>query len=145
MSFLFDTNVISEIRHPQGDRLVKERFSTIPPDRLYTSAIVYGELTHGIAALPNGRKKKLLEAWCHQFEDQFGDRILPFDRQTAKIWGTLTASCHREGTGIGAMDGQIAATAIHHKMTLITRNEKHFKRTGVKIWNIWKRAINESF
>lgn len=141
MSYLFDTNVISEIRHSQGDRLVKERFSMIPPDRLYTSAIVYGELTNGIAALPDGRKKKLLEAWCDQFEDQFGDRILPFDRHIAKIWGTITASCFSAGTRISAMDGQIAATAISHQMILITRNEKHFKPTGVKIWNIWKRAM----
>ena len=106
MSYLFDTNVISEIRHPQGDKLVKERFATIPPDRLYTSAIVYGELTNGIAALPNSKKKRLLEVWCDQFEDQFGDRILPFDRHAAKIWGTINANSLRVGTRIGALDGQ---------------------------------------
>ena len=141
MSYLFDTNVISEIRHPQGSRVVKERFCAIPEGQLFTSAIVYGELTSGIAALSKSRKKSLLEAWCREFEDQFSARILPFDRQTAKIWGNITATCREMGTTLGAIDGQIAATAISHQMVLITRNEKHFKHTGVKIWNIWKRSI----
>ena len=141
MNFLVDTNVISEVQHHQGSDHVKQRFAEIPQERLLTSSIVFGELTKGVAALPNGKRKNGLEVWLEQFEIVFGDRILPFDRDSAKIWGRMVAECQTEGYRVSVSDGQIAATALQHSLIVITRNEKHFHRTGAKAWNIWETDL----
>ena len=138
MKFLFDTNVISEVRHPKGDSKVKERFAEIPQSDLYTSSVVFAELTKGIWSLAKGRRRDSLLEWLDQFEKQFGDRILPFDQSTAKIHGKMVAEALSKGIQIGSSDGQIAASAIKYNLTVITRNERDFKHTGAKIWNIWK-------
>lgn len=141
MKFLADTNVISEIQHPQGSETVKERFRRIEPADLFTSSIVFGELTKGVISLPVGRRKDRLATWLEQFESEFGDRILPFGRELAKVLGQIAAKCQAEGVSISVSDGQIAATAVCHDLVVITRNEKHFRHTGAKIWNIWERPI----
>ena len=138
MKYLFDTNVISEVRHPNGDSDVKSRFAAIPQADLYTSAIVFAELSKGVYILPKGKRRSSLIDWLDGFEQQFSDRILPFDRITAKIHGQLVADAASRGIQISVSDGQIAATAIQNKLQVITRNEKDFVHTGATIWNIWK-------
>ncbi len=76
-------------------------------------------------------------SWLDQFEQQFSDRILAFDRVTGKIHGEMVANALRKGIQIGVSDGQIAATAIQYDLEMITRNEKDFAHTGATIWNIW--------
>ncbi len=138
MRFLVETNVLSELRHPQGDPQVKERFRRIDEVDLFTSAIVFGELAKGVASLPAGKRKDRLNSWLEQFEAGFGDRILPLDREVAKMWGQIVAACQAEGAAVGVSDGQIAATAVFHDLVVITRNGKHFQHTRAKIWNIWE-------
>ena len=91
MRFLVDTNVISEVRHPKGSRVVKRRFRELDTETVFTSVVVFGELTKGVRSLPKGRRKTGLEVWLGQFESGFGDRILPIDPQVAKVWGELMA------------------------------------------------------
>jgi predicted nucleic acid-binding protein len=98
MRWLLDTNVISEIRHPQGDQEVKRRIAALPSEALYISAIVYGELVKGVRRLPDGERKSELMRWLHKLETDFGDRILPFDRDSAKSWGDLVAGRESRGT-----------------------------------------------
>lgn len=138
MRFLVDTNVISELRHPQGDIDVKRRFARLAAENVFVSVVVFGELSKGVALLTSGHRKRELRVWLSEFEDSFGDRILPLDRETARIWGTLTARCSNNGHSISVPDGQIAATALHHDLTLITRNVRDFRGTNLRIWNIWE-------
>jgi predicted nucleic acid-binding protein len=139
MRFLVDTNVISEIRHSEGNESVKDRFRRLDHENVFTSAIVFGELTRGVHSLPKGKRKEKLLAWLNEFESSFGDRILPFDREVAKVWGEIVAKGLGAGKRVSVSDGQIAATAIFHDLVVITRNEKHFLSTGAKVWNIWEQ------
>lgn len=138
MRYLLDTNVISELQNAKGDDLVKMRFRRLDAETLFVSAVVVGELQKGIRRLPDGRKKHDLESWFNDFTLEYNNRILPFDVDTAQIWGDLVAKFEREGRPISFADGQIAATAIQHGLVLITRNTKDFKNTGTRLWNIWE-------
>ncbi len=73
MRVLLDTNVISEIRHPNGNEFVKHRIAAVHADVLFVSAVVFAELTKGVLRLPKGRKRKELLLWLKRFESDFGD------------------------------------------------------------------------
>lgn len=139
MRWLLDTNVISEIRHPQGDREVKRRISALPSESLFLSAIVFGELVKGVRRLPESERKGELLGWLVKLETDFGDRILPFDREAARIWGGLVAASEARGLSIGMADGQIAATAIQNNVVLVSRNTRHFDLPELQLWNPWER------
>jgi predicted nucleic acid-binding protein len=139
MKWLLDTNVISEIRHLQGDREVKRRISALPSESLFISAIVFGELVKGVGRLPEGERKAALLGWLVNLETDYGDRIVPFDRESARIWGELTAGIEARGLSVGMADAQIAATAIQHRMVLVSRNTRHFDLPGLRLWNPWER------
>jgi toxin FitB len=136
--YLVDTNVISEVRHPTGNPRVKQRFALLKAGSLFCSSVVFGELTRGVAKLPAGKRRRELESWLTQFETRFANRILPFDHETARLWGRLSAECEAKGVLLGMADAQIAATAIQHGLILITRNARHFETTGARVWNIWE-------
>ncbi len=137
MRYLLDTNVISEIRHPEGNLEVKRRIAELDPENLFTSAIVFAELNKEVLRLPKGKRKTGLISWLNRFEIEFGGRILAFDRESARIWGGLVAEGEDMGRQIGASDGQIAATGIQHGLIVVTRNVRHFANTGVRLWNVW--------
>jgi predicted nucleic acid-binding protein len=139
MRWLLDTNVISEIRHPQGDREVKRRISALPSESLFISAIVLGELVKGVQRLPEGERKGELLRWLVSLETDYGDRIVPFDRESARVWGELAAGIEARGLSIGMADGQIAATAIQNRMVLVSRNTRHFDLPELRLWNPWER------
>lgn len=138
MRWLLDSNVISEIRHPHGDRDVKRRIAALPPEALYISSIVFGELIKGVRRLPDGERKRELVRWLRKFESDFGDRILAFDRAAAACWGELAATSESRGFSIGHADGQIAATAIQNGMVFVTRNLRQFESAGLHLWNPWE-------
>ena len=138
MRYLLDTNVLSELQSPQGDELVKTRFSRLDTDSLFTSAVVFGEIRKGIRRLPQSQRKQNLEFWFNEFSLEYSNRILPFDMDTAQIWGDLVAKSELNGVSVSVADGQIAATAIQHGLVVITRNTKDFQNTGARLWNIWE-------
>ncbi len=138
MRYLLDTNVLSELQSPQGDELVKTRFSRLDTDSLFTSAVVFGEIRKGIRRLPQSQRKQNLEFWFNEFSLEYNNRILPFDMDTAQIWGDLVAKSELNGVSVSVADGQIAATAIQHGLVVITRNTKDFQNTGARLWNIWE-------
>jgi predicted nucleic acid-binding protein len=110
MRVLLDTDVISEIRHPKGDEAVKHRIAAIHPDALFVSAVVFAELTKGVLRLPKGRKRNELLGWLGRLESVYGDHILAFDRETARVWGKIVAENEAKGLSVHVSDGQIAAT-----------------------------------
>jgi len=141
MRILLDTNVISEIRHPKGSSAVKQRIAAIHPDSLFLSAIVFAELTKGVLRLPKGARRKELLVWLSRLESVYGDRILPFDRETARLWGMIAAENEAKGLSTNVSDGQIAATAIQNGLVLTTRNTRHFETTGAQLWNPWESDV----
>lgn len=138
MKALIDTNVLSEARRPDGLPVVRARLAGADPDDLFISVISIGEITHGIARLGAGAKRRELEEWLALTERHFADRVLPIGRDIAQLWGELTAKAARTGRTLQAADGLIAATAIHHGLRLMTRNTKDFEDTGLLLLNPWE-------
>ena len=129
MSFLLDTNVLSELR--KGKRCnehVAAWFAAADDEDLYLSVVVVGEIRQGIEAVRrrDPRAAGALERWLNQLTRQHEARILVVDRQIAERWGELNALGR-----LPAIDGLLAATALVRGLTLITRNVKDVARTGV--------------
>lgn len=137
MSILLDTCVLSEIRHPQGNRAVREAVRSRSDGELFLSVLTLGELAKGISLLDEGRRKHELESWLADLGSHYADRILAVDRQVALIWGEVAAAAQANGRTIPAIDGLIAATALRHGMSLMTRNTDDFAPMGVRLLNPW--------
>lgn len=133
MRLLLDTCILAELRHPQGSDAIKSTVSYYDDDALFLSVLTVGEIAKGINLLPESKKKLELANWLRSLEQQFYDRILPIDRETAIMWGELTARAQNDGITIPACDGLIAATALRYGLHVVTKNIKHFKGTGALI------------
>ncbi len=87
--------------------------------------------------LDQGKRRNALRLWLTSLEQDYGNRILGIDPETAQIWGELTAAARKQGRVIGAVDGLIAATARRHGLHVMTRNQEDFAPTGALILNPW--------
>lgn len=134
MSYLVDTNVLSELAKPKPEPLVVAWLRAHEPD-LYLSTITIGELRRGIESLPAGKRNTALQSWFTDLCKRMEGRILSFNTSTAHIWGQKMAAWDKKGTPVASLDSQIAATANRHNLTLVTRNVSDFKNTGVKLFN----------
>lgn len=130
MSFLLDTNVVSEIRKPQGNAHVRNWLSSVPGSDLYLSVLVVGEIRQGIERLRrrDAPQAAVYEAWLAALRRDYVTRILPVTADIAEEWGRLNAP-----TPLPAIDGLLAATASVRGLTLVTRNVADFARTGVRV------------
>jgi predicted nucleic acid-binding protein len=137
VKLLIDTCVLAELRLTHGSPVVKSFIAGLSPKTLFISVITIGEITKGIALLADGRKKRELNAWLIGLSDQFQDRILPVDQDTAEIWGELTATARRSGHAVPVADGLIAATAQRHGLHVATRNTGDFLKAGAMAVNPW--------
>jgi predicted nucleic acid-binding protein len=134
VSYLVDTNVLSELAKPKPEPLVVAWLRDHEPD-LYLSTITVGELRRGIESLPAGKRKTALQSWFTGLCKRMEGRILSFNTSTAHIWGQKMAAWDKKGTPVPSLDSQIAATAYRHNLTVVTRNVADFKNTGVKLFN----------
>lgn len=132
MKYLIDTCVISETQKPSPDRNVLAWFASVRESDLCFSAVVFGEIEKGIELLSNGSRKARLVKWLESCHVRYGAQILPFDASVVREWGRLTAKLRLTKP---VADSQIAATALCHNLTLVTRNTKDFAQTGVKLLN----------
>jgi predicted nucleic acid-binding protein len=109
-------------------------------DTLFLTTITVAELRYGIAALPNGRRKRGL---AERFEDQvlplFTGRVLPFDEPSSATYAQLQAKARTAGRPLPAMDALIAAICLANRHTLATRNMTDFERTGLTLINPWSQ------
>jgi predicted nucleic acid-binding protein len=102
------------------------------------SVITIGEIREGTEKLPDSKRRDAIHNWLT--EDlflRFKDRLVPLDAEVMLTWGILTGRLEREGTRMSAIDSLIAATALHHDFTLVTRNVEHFFNSQVKVFNPW--------
>lgn len=140
MKVLLDTCTLSELRLPKPDAGVASAIRDLDSDDLFVSAITIGEIVKGVALLQDGQKKRQLQSWLQTLERHYGDRLLPVDLETCRMWGELTAAAQKAGRTIPASDGLIAATARRHGLYIMTRNTADFESTGVPLLNPWENA-----
>lgn len=139
MSFLLDTNVVSEAMRREPNAAVLQWLAAQSNDSLFLSAISLGELRHGALLLASPRKRKLLLDWITtEIKLGFGKRILSIDSAVMETWADLQTASRRAGRRLPAMDSLIAATALRHQLTLVTRNTADFKGAGVALLNPWQ-------
>lgn len=138
MSYLIDTNVISEVR--KGSRCnvnVASWYASIDGGDLYLSVLVLGEIRRGVerARPREPARAKALERWLSDVSVAFGDRVLPVDRAVTDEWGRMSA-----GRSVPVVDCLLAATAKAHRMTLVTRNEADVSGLGAMVLNPFEPA-----
>lgn len=138
--FLLDTNVISELVKPQPEANVTAWIEGTDESLLYLSVLTLGEIRRGIAVLPQSRRRAALEAWLDKdLRARFEDRILPIDLEVADRWGLLTAAGRNNGILLPVIDGLLAATALEHNLTLVTRDTGQIPSMGVAVFNPWEK------
>lgn len=144
MTWLLDTNVLSETTRPRPNNSVIEWIESRAPSDLYLSVLTVGELIRGARKLKESNRRIQLERLIEQdLSRQFEGRVLVYDYTAAMIWGQLMGDGDRHGQTPSAADAQIAALAIRHQMILVTRNEKDFLRfENLKLLNPWRTQDN---
>jgi toxin FitB len=132
MIYLVDANVLSEPTRPAPSSKVVDWLSANEQD-IVVDSMILGELYIGILGLPRGRKRTQLEQWFDALVRTID--CLPWDATIARRWALLVVDLKRRGEPLPLLDGMIAATALHHDLTIATRNTRDFKRAGVKVLN----------
>ena len=136
--FLVDTNIISEVLRPAPDACVAVWSQSVSKDLLFLSVVSMGEFRKGITIMPAGARRTQLEKSIEELMPAwFAGRILPVTQPIAERWGVLEGQRQLMGRPIHVPDAQIAATALFHELTVVTRNVKDFQNLGVTILNPW--------
>ena len=139
MSFLLDTNVISEWIKPQPDRNVISWLAQVDEDRVFVSVISFAEVRYGVELLLPGRRRESLGQWlAEELPMRFEDRILAIDQRVAETWGIVMARGQKVGMRLNSIDAFLAATAETYALTLVTRNVKDFERIGISLLDPWE-------
>jgi predicted nucleic acid-binding protein len=136
--FLLDTNCISELVRSKPEPRVLDWMEAADESLLYLSVLTLGEIRKGMAGLPQGKRRTHLETWLElDLQARFSGRILPIDTAIADRWGLLAAEAKRKGRTLSAIDGLLAATAVHHNLTIVSRNVSDFADTHAGVLNPW--------
>ena len=139
---VLDTNVLSELMRARPDNAVVAWLDGQAPDELFTTAITVAEILHGIARLPEGKRKSSLHRLAIEtFADDFAGRILAFDELAAEQYADAVFARERSGQPISMADAQIAAICRCHGAPLLaTRNLKDFRGLGINLIDPWAAA-----
>ena len=138
MSFLLDTNVVSELRkRERANATLLEWFNGVADDEIHLSVLVIGELRRGVEAVRkrDAAQAAALDRWMGRLVARHAERILPVDATVADRWGRLAAM-----RAASVIDTMMAATALEHGLVLVTRNVKDVAWTGVSYLDPFRRA-----
>jgi len=136
LSYLIDTNVLSELRRKEADAQVVAWMQARPRQSLYLSVLSLGEIRKGIEGVADAAFRQTLTDWLEvELPNYFVGRLLYIDAQVADRWGRVQAGA---GRTLPVIDGLLTATALQHDLTLVTRNTKDFEGLGVRIINPWQ-------
>ncbi len=136
---ILDTNVLSEIMGPHPSPEVAAWLARQPDDLLFTTAISQAEVLSGLAIMPEGRRRRELEASVRGiFTEDFEGRILPFDTDATAVYAEIVAARRRTGRATAPLDLMIAAVAVTHNASVATCDTKGFEGCGVTLVNPWQ-------
>lgn len=139
MSYLLDTCVVSEFAAVQPHEGVVSWLKNLDPGTVYLSVVTLGEIQKGIEKLAASKRKESLQSWLKDdLLVRFHDRILPLEMGEMMTWGTLISRVEAKGLPMPLIDSLIAATALHHDLVVVTRDEDDFLASGVKLLNPWR-------
>ncbi len=136
MSYLLDTNVVSELRKPTVNQGVTSWFEEVDSSDLYLSVLVVGEIRQGIERLRqrgDDDQASIFEGWLTVLKEGFADRLLVVSTSVAERWGRLNAA-----QPLPVVDGLLAATAIEHDLTLVTRDSRTLASSGARLLSPWR-------
>ena len=140
MSWLLDTPVVSELVRVDPDPGLVEWLDSQDENTLYLSVLTIGELEKGIAKLADSRRKTTLRKWVRSdLLIRFETRLLTIDHRVTSHWGVLVGTSERKGRPLPVIDSLIAATAMTHELTVVTRNLPDFERCGVSCVSPWSQ------
>ncbi len=133
MSYLLDTNVVSETIRRAPHKTALAWLELLPAESLFVSVLTLGEIRKGIEALADRKRREKLRLWLdHELPRWFEGRVLPVDLAVADRWGRLLAEV---GRSVPTIDSLLAATALHHDLALVTRNARDFDYPGLEVIN----------
>src|ERR1019366_6307464 len=134
--YLLDTNVLSELLRPRPEPHVIEWMEASDEAMLHLSVLTLGEIRRGLAALVQAKRRTRLEAWLEvDLRARFAGRIVPINAEIADRWGLIAAGARRKGKVLSVIDGLLAATALHHNLTVVSRNAADFP--NAQVLNPW--------
>lgn len=137
--YLLDTNVVSEATRKQPARGVVEFLQGHSPNALFLSALTIGEVEWGIENVADSAKRAALRQWVtHDLLPAYAGRILPIDEGVMVTWARMALATGRKPGQLPCMDALLAATALHHDLTVVTRNTSDFEAFGVTLLNPWQ-------
>lgn len=134
---ILDTNVVSEAMKPAPNASVQNWLNNEASEGLYISTVTLAELLFGIAALPTGKRKNMLEQTLSGLTELFRDRILSFDIEAARYYASLAVLARKNGRGFPTPYGYIAAIAASRKFTVASRDTAPYEAAGVSVINPW--------
>jgi toxin FitB len=136
--YLLDTNVISELTRLRPEAKVVSWIQATSEELFHLSVLTIGEIRRGIDSVPRSNKRVLLASWlANDLVVRFAGRILELNLDIAERWGLISAQAKIAGAPLAVIDGLMAATALHHNLTLVTRNSKDFRIAGMNVLNPW--------
>jgi predicted nucleic acid-binding protein len=135
LSYLLDTNVLSELRRKTPNAGVVNWFAKRPASSLFLSVLTLGELRKGVEGAADADRRMVLLDWLEtELPTFFTGRLLPVDARVADRWGRMMAAA---GRPVPAIDSLIGATAAHYGLSLVTRNVKDYADLGLDVINPW--------
>jgi len=138
LSFILDTNIISELRKPSPASELLSWLERVDEDSIRLSVLTLGEIRNGILRLEKGRKRQELTIWLEKIRESYKNQFFPITAEVAEKWGEMNAKCRKAGNPLPVIDGLIAATAAVSGSILVTRNISDFEKTGIRLMNPWE-------
>jgi toxin FitB len=139
VSFLLDTNVVSEWVKPQPNPRVVHWLNEVDEEQVFLSVVSLAEIRRGVELMAPGKRRDRLASWLTgDLPARFAGRVLEVDSRIAEAWGVLMARGQRAGVSVGVLDAFVAATAEVHRLTLVTRNVADFRKLGISLLNPWQ-------
>lgn len=139
--WLLDTNILSELRRPKPEAKVVAFVVAQPIEQLFVSIVTFAEIRFGIELLSDARRRAELTDWLtHQLRPLFDQRALPVSEDVMLKWRLLVEEGRKVGHTFSQPDLMIAATALQHGLTIVSRDTSEFKHAGVKVFNPWVDA-----
>ena len=136
--WLLDTNVLSELRRPKPDRKVVAFIAAQPLDLLYVSAVTLAEIRFGIEVVTDANRRAALNEWlAHKVRPMFEQRALPVTEDIMFKWRLLVEDGRKAGHTFSQPDLILAATALHHGLTVVTRDVSDYERARTPVLNPW--------